>query len=146
MSDQYQYEFIDEVATADAAFRAWGDDLNGLFASCAAALFATIVELEEITLVTSQRVECRSTDLERLLYEWLSELVYLKDTRRELYSHFEVKISEAAEEVQLVAEVGGEQFDPLRHQARVDVKAVTYHRLKIEKTETGFEAFVILDL
>jgi SHS2 domain-containing protein len=146
MPNLYRFEFTDEVATADAAFRAWGDNLNELFASCAAALFATIVELSEIKRVGSQTVECRSTDPERLLYEWLSELVYLKDTRRELYSHFEVKITKTNKEMQLVAEVGGEQFNPLRHQARVDVKAVTYHRLKIEETEAGFTAFVILDL
>ena len=146
MPSQYRFEFTDEVATADAAFRAWGSDLNGLFASCAAALFASIVELDEIKSSVSLTVESHATDAERLLYEWLSELVYLKDTRRELYSHFEVRVTEAGDGMRLVAEIGGEQFDPKRHQARVDVKAVTYHCLKIEKIEDGFEAFVILDL
>ena len=40
----------------------------------------------------------------------------------------------------------GEQLDPQRHQMRVDVKAVTLHRFRVEQTEQGWEAFVILDI
>lgn len=146
MAHPYKFEFVGDIATADAAFRAYGENLDELFAACAAALFDTIVELDCICPANSREVKLTAPDREQLLFAWLSELVYLKDTRRELYSRFEVRIADEAKEFKLAAEIRGEPFDASRHQARVDVKAVTYHKLSIEETDSGLEAFVVLDL
>jgi SHS2 domain-containing protein len=40
----------------------------------------------------------------------------------------------------------GEKLDPERHHPRVDVKAVTLHHFRLEKTERGWKAWVILDI
>ncbi|MFB3925099.1 MAG: archease [Syntrophales bacterium] len=40
----------------------------------------------------------------------------------------------------------GEVLDPERHSQRVDVKAVTLHRFRLDRTEHGWEATVILDI
>ena len=40
----------------------------------------------------------------------------------------------------------GEPIDPVRQRLRVDVKAVTLHRFKLEKNAGGWDAFVILDI
>ncbi|MFH2056830.1 MAG: archease [bacterium] len=146
MKPRYRFEFVDEIATADAAFRASGDDLGQLFAACAAALFETIVALDSIVPRRTLTLELAAADRERLLYGWLSELVYLKDTRRELYSEFAAHIVQQGDEMILRAEIKGESFDATRHAAGADVKAVTYHRLEIRETDRGFEALVVLDL
>jgi len=146
MDTSYRFEFVDDIATADAAFRAYGDDLAGMFASAAAALFATIVELDSIQQQAGVKVEIVADDREQLLFKWLAELVYLKDTRREVYSEFEVEVTLLEDGYRLSATIKGESFDPERHQARVDVKAVTYHQLEVKETDSGYEGFVILDL
>jgi SHS2 domain-containing protein len=142
---EYDFEFVDDVAIADAAFRARGADLAELFGACAAAIFATITDLQLINPVMSRKVRLSAADRETLLFDWLAELVYLKDVNRELYCSFNIDI-ETDGEMRLLAEVAGEAMNNVRHNMRTDVKAVTYHRLKIEDTASGLEAFVVLDL
>lgn len=116
-----------------------------MFGSCAAALFSVITDLESIEKSVERRVDLRAEELDALLYDWLAELVYLKDVHRELYCEFRIELQQH-DGFHLVAAVGGELIDPLRHHTRTDVKAVTYHRLEIKKTDSGYEAFVVLDL
>lgn len=139
------FRFVDHVATADAAFEAYGDDLPSLFAVAARALFSVIVDLNQIDPKISREVSLSSETEESLLFDWLAELVYLKDVNRELYREFEVRISTEGGYA-LDARVKGEKIDPARHQTHTDVKAVTYHQLKITQTDNQFKAFVILDL
>ena len=40
----------------------------------------------------------------------------------------------------------GEKLDPERHEQRADVKAVTLHHFRVEQTEDGWRALVILDV
>lgn len=46
----------------------------------------------------------------------------------------------------MVASVTGEQFDPKRHQLIEEIKAVTYHRLAVEQTSSGWRAIVVFDV
>lgn len=142
---KYSFEFVDDVATADAAFRAFGADPKELFAACGAALFSAIIDLEVVGATSERAVTLKTEDYETLLYDWLSELVYLKDVKRELYSVFLVDIAREGE-LRLTATVRGEKIDSSKHITKTDVKAVTYHRLKVEQTGSGWEAFVVLDL
>jgi SHS2 domain-containing protein len=144
--EDYSFEHTDEVATSDAAFEATGTNLSRLFNSCGAALFDVMVDLENIEPAEEQAVRLSADDIEGLLYEWLSQLVYLKDVERKLYSRFNVTVSEGQDGCKLEGSIAGEAFDNVRHEARADIKAVTYYRLKIEKTDAGYRAFVVLDL
>ena len=71
-----------------------------------------------------------------ILYDWLSELLFLHDSEYMVFSKFEVKIDCKIEERQkkyiLEASVYGEEFDPRRHERRSEVKAVTYHMMDIK--------------
>jgi SHS2 domain-containing protein len=139
------FRFVDGIAPADAAFEAFGDDLPTLFAAAAEALFSTIIELELIEPRITRHVSLSSDTEESLLFAWLAELIYLKDVHRELYSRFNVSIS-SGETLALEAEIAGASAEDLRHRAHTDVKAVTYHKLKVEHADTQLKAFVILDL
>lgn len=142
---KYDFEFVDDVSIADAAFRARGADLPELLGSCAAALFTIIADLNQIKPLITRKVQLSSADRETLLFDWLAELVYLKDVNRELYSSYNISI-ESDGKLCLAAVIAGEAMDNARHRMRTDVKAVTYYRLKIEDTDSGLEAFVVLDL
>ena len=91
------------------------------------------------------RLEESEPDL--LLYRFLEELVYFKDAEGLLLRVPEVRVRGGdGGAFVLEAEGRGEPLDPARHQLQVDVKAVTLHRLRVERTGRGWEAFVVLDV
>ncbi len=79
-----------------------------------------------------------------LLFDWLSELIFLHDSEFLIFSRFKVKIVKGKENYRLNAVVCGEAFDPMIHESREDVKAATYHLMDI-KEENGYMVQVILD-
>ena len=52
----------------------------------------------------------------------------------------------ASHENQLTATCRGEPMDSSRHQMDHEVKAITYHGLRVEQTADGWEAEVIVDI
>ena len=141
------YKFLDDIATADVAFEAWGDTAEELFAAGANALLNTMVhdpetvERREETTVT---VEDSALDL--LLYSFLQELVFLKDARRLLLHPEKVKIGERDGRFRLDSVLRGERIDRQRHPLVVDVKAATLHRLQVVCEEGIWRAVVVLDV
>lgn len=139
------YRYLEDVAIADAAFEAWGRDLGELFEAAALATFEVMVDLGGVVPRVRKEIELESKELDRLLYDWLSELVYLKDAEAMLFSHFKVRI-EMDGMYRLRAEAVGEEIDQARHRLRADVKAVTYHLFSLGRSEEGYKAMVVLDI
>ncbi len=140
-----QFEFIDDIATADAAYHAYGDSLSELLENAALGLFATMADIKQIKPLTRRQVSVKGDDREELLYNWLAELVYLKDLHAELYSRTEVTIA-ASRPLELTATLHGCPITELTGHTSCDVKAVTYHRLAIEESDEGLTATIVLDL
>ena len=141
------YRFREDVAIADVAFEAWGATLEELFVAAADATANTMAEdLDAIgdRQRRSIRLEEESTDL--LLFRLLEELVYFKDAEGLLLRVPAVRIHRQDGVFVLEAEARGEPLDPLRHRLQADVKAVTLHRLRVERTARGWEATVVLDI
>jgi SHS2 domain-containing protein len=82
------------------------------------------------------------TDREYLLFDWLSELLYRWDTDHQLFSRFEVEVRDDG----LRAAAWGEPLDASRHILGHEVKAITYHGLRVEPTADGWLAEVIVDI
>ncbi len=129
--------------TADLGLRARAPDLDTLFAEMAACLFSAIVE-DLGTVSPAQRIDVRIDGAEReyLLFDWLRELLYRFDSGPLLLSRFEVRVGEGG----LAGSAWGEPFDPARHALAHEVKAITYHGLKVEQTADGWLAEVIVDI
>jgi SHS2 domain-containing protein len=141
------FRYRGDIATADIAFAAWGDTVEELFAASALALLDTMVA--DVTDVESREELCvhvEEGELDLLLYGFLAELVYLKDARRLLLRCGELKIVESDGVLALDAVVCGERIDPSRHKLRVDVKAVTLHRLRVACEDGLWRATVVLDI
>jgi SHS2 domain-containing protein len=77
-----------------------------------------------------------------LLFDWLNELLYVYDVRRLLFCRFEVEFGPSG----LVATAHGEPIDPERHALDHEVKAITYHGLKLEQHGGHWLAEVIVDI
>jgi SHS2 domain-containing protein len=99
-----------------------------------------------IDVVVRKDLTIRAENLEDLLFNWLSELVYVKDVEHLIFSEFDITIVEDKGGLLLTATLGGEEIDPRRHELGQDVKAVTYHLFEIKKVNGRYEARVVLDI
>ena len=129
--------------TADLGLRILAADLNTLFAEAGACLLACLVDdPAAVRARESQVVTIAGTDREYLLFDWLRELLHRSDEARMLWCRFEVAVTATG----LTATISGEPFDPARHLLSREVKAITYHGLKLEESDGGFLAEVIVDI
>ena len=138
------YRFLEDVAIADVAFRAEAENLEELFGLCAQAAFDVMADTTTIEQKYTEEVELAGENLDELLFDWLAELIYLKDKKSMLFSRFDVEIQKK-NGYHLKASIRGEPADQRKHKVRVDVKAVTYHLLEVKKTDDKWTARVILD-
>ncbi|MFH1894232.1 MAG: archease [Candidatus Zixiibacteriota bacterium] len=140
------YKFVDDIATADCAVAIQATTLESLFCDAARALVDCMTDISIVQANKTWGISLDEDNLERLLYSWLSELVFIRDSENVLFSDFNVEIAEDAHSCHLRADIMGENIDHDRHDMRADVKAVTMHMFRIEKEADTWRAFVIFDL
>lgn len=135
------YETFDH--TADLGLRIRAADLDTLFVEAAQALFATVVE-DLATVRPLQRIdmEIQGKEIDFLLFDWLRELLYHFDAEHLLFGKFEVHVRKDG----LTASAWGEPLDRSRHNMEHEVKAITYHGLRVEEIADGWQAEVIVDI
>ena len=141
------YRYLEGIATADVAFEAWGATPEEAFLAAADATLNTMVEeIGTVAPLERRAFSLAADSLDLLLFELLQELVYHKDADRLLLRVRDLRIEETGSGFRLHAETIGETIDPGKHSLLADVKAVTLHRLSVEKTPSGWRAVVVLDV
>jgi SHS2 domain-containing protein len=141
------FHYLEEIGTADIAFEATGRDLPELFAAAADATMNVMIDnLEAIEPRKTRRIGLKNDAIDMLLFDFLQELIYFKDADRLLLRIREVQIDQKDDAYSLNATAAGEPLDPMRHQQRADVKAVTLHDFRVEKSDDGWKASVLLDI
>src|SRR5437762_25050 len=126
------FELLDHPA--DIGFRAHTTTLPSLFANSAQALVYLILNPSRIELYEELQFGADAADYESLLVNWLNEVLYLTDSKRLALGSFEIV---QLNKTQLKCIARGEQRNPAKHPAKLVVKAVTYHQLKIVRTPYG---------
>jgi len=141
------FEFLDDIATADVAFRAWGETIEEMFISAAEATMNVMVaDLEKIERSRKIDIDLNADEIDMLLFNLLQEIIFLKDAEQLLVRIEDVRIECGDGTFSLTAAGWGDRIDPERHELIVDVKAVTLHKYKVEQTGNGWETFIILDI
>jgi SHS2 domain-containing protein len=136
-----RFEVLDH--TADIGLIVYGENLKTLFENAGEAFFHLITDLKKVRRRVEKRIEIRGEDLERLMVDWLSELLYLHDVENLLFKGFKV---ESVGEGGLKARVKGEPFQEGVHVIKTGVKAVTYHQIEVRKENGRWRAQIIFDL
>lgn len=140
-----QYEYLEH--TADIKFRAYGKTLEEVFENSALAMFNVIINTEKVSGNTPKEIFLKSPDLESLLVDWLSELLYVFEVDEIVFREFRVeKVREEDGEYSITAQALGEEFYPDSHPFETEIKAVTYNQLEIAKTDDGWKAQVVVDI
>jgi SHS2 domain-containing protein len=140
------YRYLPDVAIADVAFEAEGGTLEELFSSSVDAALGVMVESPEaIPLVERRPMAAEDAELDILLFKLLGEVVYYKDADRLLLRCPRPAVRKKGGLWRLSAELEGAGIDS-SGELLLDVKAVTLHMLRIERSAGGWTARVVLDI
>ncbi len=141
-----KYRFLEDVAIADIAFEAYGKNLNELFTNAALALFVMQADLKTVNQKRSWKIKLKNSEIDKLLFDFLNELIFLKDRDYSIFSKIKLKITEKDKTYHLEAEVWGEKINPGKHKLGNDVKAVTMHMFEVKKEKGKWKARVVVDI
>ncbi|MCW1301839.1 MAG: archease [Candidatus Parvarchaeota archaeon] len=142
-----RYKFLDNLTSADVAFEAYGGDLNELLENSAYALENIMVDkLEKIRGERGEIIEVKAGDIEQLLYNFLHELIVLKDVKLLVFSRFNVNIRNRGGIYSLKCMCKGSKINPKVHEMIVDVKGISMHKLGVELKGGRYRAVVVVDV
>ena len=142
------FRFLEDIALADSAFEATGDSPSELFQAAAQAVIETMVNPATVSASSSETVEREDPELPSLLFDWLTEIVYLKDAKGVVFrdAFAAVRHNPDKNVWQLLGKLSGEPVDQARHELRADVKAVTKHLYEVKQDGDRWTARVVLDI
>ena len=138
-----KYRFLDH--TADALFEAFGKTIVEVFENAAMALQEIQVNLKTIEPKQTKIINVKAETNEMLLFEFLQELIYIKDVEKFVFTACKVEI-DAQDPLRLTAQCKGEELDPKKHEMNVDAKAITMHQFELKKEKDSWKARVIVDI
>jgi SHS2 domain-containing protein len=136
-----RYQLFDH--TADLGVEIYGRDERELFGNAGYALFDLITDIEGVREKITFRLSVEGVDREDLMINWLRELLSLFNSEKYLFRRF---IIERIGENILKAKLVGEEFCHERHLIKCEIKAVTYHQIKVTKDEAGWISRGIFDI
>jgi SHS2 domain-containing protein len=130
--------FEEREHTADWSLHVWAPDLAGLLEQAAKGM----ADLSGIKTDASQRIKrsinVESTDAEGLLVNFLGELLHLMEKDNLSFDSFVLTVSGNSLQANL-------EGSPI-FERKKEIKAVTYHNLKIKKRSNGLEAEIVFDV
>jgi len=151
-----QYEILEHKA--DLKIRAFGKTKEELFLNMMRGMISGLRpeilkqpygESQATAEAEKRNIEIKSPDLEALLVDFLSEVLYLTQVNKEIYIDIKFKklTDPSTDSISSRrAELEGELIGQKVKRFSEDIKAVTYHGLKIEKINKIWEAVVLFDV
>ena len=147
-NDKKKYKFLEDVAIADIAYEAYGKDLNELFENAALAIFELSATLDTVEAKKKIEFELENEKIENLLYDFLSEILFLKDSKYMVFKNVKVTIidNKKNKKYKLKAVLKGDTINPEKQQLENDIKAVTMHMFEVKKEKNQWKATVVVDI
>ena len=124
-----RYVLIDH--TADMMVKAFGKTLEECFGNAAYAMFDQTVDLSNVGTGVVREIRVEGMDDEDRLYSFLSEMLYIEDAEGLVLKEFDVSFEGDA----VLCTTRGEMLDRSKHRVRSEIKAVTYHMMKVDREE-----------
>jgi SHS2 domain-containing protein len=139
------FEIIGEGTGTDISFTAEAETLSKLLEACARATLSMMTDTTRVKPGERHNITVHANALDDLLVDWLSELIFLRDSESFLAARFRVRCPEVPS-YHLQALVEGEPIDRRRHEMKADIKTATYHELEIGKVGDVWRARVSLEV
>ncbi len=146
--DRGPFGFEPVEHTADIGLRAWGRTLEELFAQAGTGMASLLVDPDTVRTIERRPVSLLAQDLEEGLIELLQEILYVYEVEHLVPATITV---DRVAPTWVVASILGEALDRSRHETRTDIKAATYHDLRIRTVPdvtygVRYETVVIFDI
>ncbi|MBZ5599640.1 MAG: archease [Acidobacteriia bacterium] len=138
-SVDFMSSFEEIEHTADRAFRVRGRTLAELLENAALAMSAVDGLKPGAKPSITREVKVNGVDRETLLVNWLNEILYMEQTRGEVYDRFHIL---EADDHHLRAQLHGGKSSSTVSQ----IKAATFHNLEVKQIPEGLEATVVVDV
>ena len=140
------FKFLEKIAIADIAFEVTAPTVNKLFEDAGMAASDIMVNPKTVKSKLKKTLRMSANSLENLMYDFLSELVYLKDTKGFLFIKYSIKVKQVKDEWTLSCAASGDRIDRKHHDLRNDLKAITMHMFVVEQRGRGWYARVVVDI
>ena len=144
------YRILEDEATADVAYVVTGKSLAAVLKDSAISMLDTIAQRKSISKKIKKEIRLDSIDAGKLLYDFLQEIIYLKDAGNIVFSEVNVRAKEKKSSkgsiFSLNATLYGDRIDSSRQKMKADVKAVTLHMFSMKKTGKGWRAKIVFDI
>lgn len=129
--------------TADLKVGVRGNGLDDLFKNAGLAIFQICAEKQSIRDKNKHKISIKQSaqNIEELFINWLNELLSLSAAKGVIFE--DIKIGKLSEN-ELEAEVLASNIE--NYKVNTEIKAATYHELKISKVGSGWQAEVIFDV
>ncbi len=140
------YEIIEH--TADVGLKVSAKTLKELFENAAKGMFGIITGEDRVKSLQFKvkrdiRIKKEVEGLEELLVDWLTELLYIFNKEEILFDNFRVVELDSSG---ITGELQGNRIDLSQETLQTEIKAVTFHNLKIEEDKSGFSCKIIFDV
>ncbi|MBS0151169.1 MAG: archease [Nitrospira sp.] len=142
----HSFRFLDDIAVADLAFKAEGDSVAELFRAATEALLETLAETSTVAVTWERTIEHASGELDELLFEWLSDLVYWKDAAGVVFHDADLSVIHDGATWMLAAVLRGAPVDQATQTLHHDVKGVTKHLYEVKQQGMHWYAQVVVDV
>jgi len=140
-----KYKFLENIALADIAYEAYGKGLNEVFENSALAIFELSAEVKTINPKKKLEIKLEHEKLDNLLYDFLSEILFLKDSKYMVFRNVKVSIKEGKKN-QLKATLKGDTINSKKQHLENDIKAITMHMFELNKVKKGYKARIVVDI
>ncbi len=140
------FKFLPDVAIADIAFEVNAPCLEDLFAEAGRALCEMQVDQKNVKPKVNKTIKLQNTSIDKLFFDWLAELIYMKDADNLIFSRFKINIKKSKESYALTAVAEGSKINYKTMKLRMDLKAVTYHMFEVKQDRKGWKARVVIDI
>jgi len=129
--------------TADIAIKAYGKDLKELFSNAAYGMFDIIADLEGLKGSVSVDIDVKAPSKEELLVSWLDELLYNFYTKGIIFFNFDIA---SINDTNAIAKCLGRHVGENKNRLKTEIKAATYHDLKIQENQEGLSVEIVFDV
>lgn len=141
-----KYKFLEKVAIADIAYEAYGKNLNKMFENAALAIFELSADIKTIDAKKKLEIKLENEKIDNLLYDFLSEILFLKDSKYMVFRKVKIKINESNKKFYLNAILEGDTINSEKQKLENDIKAVTMHMFEVKKEKNNWKATVVVDI
>ncbi len=124
--------------TADWALKVWAHDMPDLFISAVKGMYYLLGIRQSVNPQVKRNIQLQFTEPESGLVLFLNELLYILEQERLAFDDLTIKITDDS----LISDLKGSPVT----QSSKEIKAVTYHNLKIVSSSKGFEVTIVFDV